>query len=71
MSPQQMPKLMQDPKLREQFNQQKLEHQRIMNELMLADMNDPVIQQKIKDQLEEHQKFMDELMKQVNAQTNP
>jgi len=63
--------MMQDPELREQFNQQKLEHQKIMNELMSADMNDPGIQQKIKDQVEEHQKFMDELMKQINAQTEP
>ena len=63
--------MIQDPELREQFNQQKLEHQRIMNELMSADMNDPAVQQKIKDQVEEHQKFMDELMKQINAQTSP
>ena len=63
--------MMQDPELLEQFNQQKLEHQRIMNELMSADMSDPALQQKIKDQVEEHQKFMDELMKQINTQTNP
>ena len=63
--------MIQDPELREQFNQQKLEHQKIMNELMSADMSDPTVQQKIKDQVEEHQKFMDELMKQISTQTNP
>ena len=39
----------QDPELREQFNQQKLEHQRIMNRLMSSDMNDSTVQKKIKD----------------------
>jgi len=66
-----MQMMIQDPELREQFNQQKLEHQRIMNELMSADMNDSAVQQKIKDQVEEYQKFMDELMKQINVQSNP
>ena len=60
--------MIQDPELREQFNQQKLEHQRIMNEWMSSDMNDPTVQQKIKGQVEQHQKFMDDLMKQINAQ---
>jgi len=63
--------IIQDPELREQFNQQKLEHQKIMSELMSADMSDLAIQQKIKYQVEEHQKFMDELTKQINTQTNP
>jgi hypothetical protein len=35
--------MIQDPELREQFNQYKLEHQKIMNELMSADMSDPAI----------------------------
>ena len=62
--------MIQDTELREQFNQQKLEHQEIMNDLMSADMSDPAVQQKIKDQIEKHQKLMDELMKQINTQTN-
>lgn len=49
---------------------EKIEHQKIMNELMSADMSDPAIQQKIKGQVEKYQKFTDELMKQINAQTN-
>ena len=64
--------MIQDPELREQINQQRLEHQRIMNEIMSADMSDPAVQQKIKEQMEEHQKVMEELMSKINAQTtNP
>ena len=60
-----------DPELQGQFSQQKLEHQKIMNDLMSADMSDPVIQQKIRDQTAEHQKFMEELMNQINSQISP
>ena len=58
----------QDPELQEKINQQRQEHEQIMQELMASDLNDPQIQQKILEQMQKHQEFMRDLMSSANMQ---
>ena len=52
----------QDPEFQEKINQQRQEHEQIMQELMASDLTDPQIQQQMIDQIKHHQQFMHDLL---------